>query len=145
MPDHSPALLEVLASDRTLLVRTEYSDDDGWTELRRLVEAPYEDGFRAYLAFVEDPSLTNKPLDELMALIDTAGYRSFFFVADQAAIQGPEHAVLVVDLVEQRGRTFRVIPSQMWAVENNLSIANMDLSEFANSTDESGVFRGFSE
>jgi hypothetical protein len=31
----------------------------------------------------------------------------------------------------------------MWGVENNLSIANMDYSEFADEVDPDGVFRGF--
>jgi hypothetical protein len=31
----------------------------------------------------------------------------------------------------------------MWSVENNLSTANMEFSDFANNTDAGGVFRGF--
>jgi uncharacterized protein DUF6924 len=31
----------------------------------------------------------------------------------------------------------------MWGVENNLSLANMDFEEFADSVDADGVFRGF--
>jgi hypothetical protein len=46
------------------------------------------------------------------------------------------------DFVEL-GRTFRVIPSEMWDVENNLSLANMDFPEFAGSTGPDGIFRGF--
>ncbi|MGF1568782.1 MAG: hypothetical protein ACFCVD_12050 [Nodosilinea sp.] len=44
---------------------------------------------------------------------------------------------------DEPGRTFRVIPREMWGVENNLSISNMDYYEFADSTDADGVFRGF--
>jgi hypothetical protein len=29
------------------------------------------------------------------------------------------------------------------SIQNNLSIANMDFEEFANSVDDDGVFRGF--
>jgi hypothetical protein len=32
----------------------------------------------------------------------------------------------------------------MASVENNLSIANMDFIDFAESVDEDGIFRGFS-
>jgi len=31
----------------------------------------------------------------------------------------------------------------MCSVENNLSIANMDFSEFADNVDKDGIFRGF--
>jgi hypothetical protein len=48
-------------------------------------------------------------------------------------------------LYEEPGRTFRVIPSEMWSVENNLSVANMDFYEFADNVDLDGVFRGFPE
>ena len=49
----------------------------------------------------------------------------------------------MVDLWEQPGRTFRVIPTEAWGVQNNLPIANMDFSEFADRVDPDGIFRGF--
>jgi len=51
--------------------------------------------------------------------------------------------VLVVDLYSDPGRSFRVIPSELWGVENNLSLANIDFEEFADAVDRDGVFRGF--
>ncbi|HLF89873.1 MAG TPA: hypothetical protein VI451_13065 [Anaerolineales bacterium] len=48
-------------------------------------------------------------------------------------------------MYEEYGREFRAIPSQIQGIENNLSIANMDFEEFADSVDEDGVFRGFPE
>ena len=132
-------------TDNTLLLRSDYSDDSAWRELCRLVEAPSEDDFRANLTFVEDPELDGKSVAELIPIVEGGGYRSFFFVADREAIHGPEHTVLVIDLVDQRGRTFRVVPSEMWSVENNLSLANMDFEEFAESVDSEGIFRGFSD
>jgi hypothetical protein len=44
---------------------------------------------------------------------------------------------------DEPGRTFRVIPREIWSVENNLSISNMDYHEFADNIDSDGVFRGF--
>jgi hypothetical protein len=51
--------------------------------------------------------------------------------------------LLVVDLKRRPGRSFRVIVQELWGVENNLSLANMDFEEFADSCDPDGVFRGF--
>ena len=51
------------------------------------------------------------------------------FIMDRTAIQGPEFPVLVVDLFDEPGRTFHVVPSQIQGVQNNLSIANMDFGE----------------
>jgi hypothetical protein len=36
-------------------------------------------------------------------------------------------------------------PSELWTVENNLNIANMDWQEFAAAVDEDGVFRGLDD
>ena len=145
MSDQTPPVLKIPASDRTLLLRSDYRDESAWAELCRLVEAPYEQGFRAYVTFVDNPGLAGRTLDELTAVAESAGYQSFFFVADREAIEGPEHPVLVVNLHEQRGRTFRVIPSQMWAVENNVSLGNVEFSAFADNADSDGVLRGFKD
>ena len=53
------------------------------------------------------------------------------------------HDLEIVDVFEDgRGRTFRVIPSAIWAVQNNLVIGNMDWEDFSDSLDADGVFRG---
>jgi hypothetical protein len=67
------------------------------------------------------------------------------FVVDRTALSHGDQPILVMDLYAEPGRTFRVIPSEMWSVENNLSLANMDFAEFADSTDADGIFRGFRE
>jgi hypothetical protein len=36
-----------------------------------------------------------------------------------------------------------MVATEFWGIENNLSIANMFFSEFADSVDDDGVFRGF--
>jgi hypothetical protein len=41
------------------------------------------------------------------------------------------------------GGEFRALPSEVQAIENNLSIANMDFGDFASTVDGGGVFRGF--
>jgi hypothetical protein len=47
-----------------------------------------------------------------------------------------------VDLLDEDRRPFRCIPAELWAVENNLNIANMDWEDFADEVDASGVYRG---
>jgi hypothetical protein len=79
------------------------------------------------------------------ALVPKGSEHSFVFLVDQIALTHPEHPILVVDLSDEPGRTFRVIPAEMWSVENNLAIANMDFDEFAERVDKDGIFRGFPE
>ena len=96
------------------------------------------------LTCVEDRSFEAKAVSDLIAAATAAGqYRTFMFVVDDVTIRDADHPVLVIDLADQPGRTFRVIPSRMWSVENNLSLANMDFDEFADAVDTGGIFRGF--
>ena len=64
-------------------------------------------------------------------------------VADRKTISDPDHRLLIIDRFTEPGREFRAVPSQIQSIENNLSIANMDFTEFADSADDDGVFRGF--
>ncbi|MBB1512749.1 hypothetical protein H5399_09050 [Tessaracoccus sp. MC1627] len=43
---------------------------------------------------------------------------------------------------EEVGRTFRAIPQEIEPITANLSIANMDFSDFADYADADGIFRG---
>jgi hypothetical protein len=86
----------------------------------------------------------------LPARLDSA---HFFFVADRTAVGSPGHPILIVpvpypepeyaDLNEERRVEFRVVVAKLWAVENNLSISNMDWTDFADNVGDDGVFCGF--
>ncbi|APZ94487.1 DUF6924 domain-containing protein [Fuerstiella marisgermanici] len=123
------------------MLRTDFTDDAAWTSLCAAIQSPQtEDDFVAYVECVSDPEFSGVIPDQLVAL--NSGH-TFIFVVDSMAVSDPDHPVLVVDLYHNPGRTFRVVPSEMWGVENNLSLANMDFDDFANNTDARGVFRGF--
>ena len=48
-----------------------------------------------------------------------------------------------VDLLEDNGgRPCRCVPPKLWAVDNNLNIANVSWADFADPVDEDGVYRG---
>jgi hypothetical protein len=68
---------------------------------------------------------------------------TFFFVVDRTALTHPERPILVVEYFEPPLRTLRVIPSELWGIENNLSISNMDFEDFAENAGADGIFRGF--
>ncbi|HEY6494968.1 MAG TPA: hypothetical protein VIZ43_16965 [Trebonia sp.] len=67
------------------------------------------------------------------------------FVADATTLSADDHPILVVDLLPEDREPFRCIPSELWSIDNNLNIANMDWEDFADAVDEGGVFRGFDE
>jgi hypothetical protein len=130
-------------TDHSLMLRTEFSDDAAWAALCETVQEPSEDGFKAFVDCVNDPAYDGLTVEQMVALAPKGSDRSFAFIADRTTFTNPERPVLVVDLYDEPGRTFRVIPRELWGVENNLSLANMDFYEFADSVDPDGVFRGF--
>lgn len=99
--------------------------------------------FHARVQFLEDVELRGLAPRELLARLPRDYEHSTMFVVDSIATTTPEYPILIVDLGEEFGRTFRALPSAIQGIENNLSIANMGFSEFADATDKDGIFRGF--
>jgi len=130
-------------SDDPLLVRTEFSDDSAWKKLIDAVQEPSEEGFLAQFELVNDIAFEGLTVDQLLTLATKDNGHCFICIADCDTFTTPELPVLVMDLYEEPGRTFRVIPKEIWSVENNLSIANMDFCEFADNCDSDGIYRGF--
>lgn len=130
-------------SDNSLLLRTDFSDDAAWENLCKAVQQMSEEGFQARFDFINDREYDQLTVEQLLTLTPKVNGHTFVCIADRSTLTDPEQPVLVVDLNDTLGRVFRVIPSEIWGVENNLSIANMDYYEFADNCDPDGVFRGF--
>ena len=129
-------------TQNALVLRTDFSDPVAWEAIRAAIQQPVG-SFQAYVEFVSDPAYDWITTAQVLALIPQGSNHTFIFIVDRIALSQPDHPILVVDLYDQPGRTFRVIPAEMWGVENNLSIANMDFEEFADAVDQDGIFRGF--
>jgi hypothetical protein len=131
-----------------LVLRTDFDDDDAWTTICGLIRRPRHDmgsEFVAYVEFLENRDFRDLSVQELLERVPADYNPTFIFVADKAAMEPNEFPVLVVDLYDERGRTFRAIPSQIQGIENNLSIANMSFYDFADNVDDDGVFRDFKD
>jgi hypothetical protein len=138
--------MKIPETENALVLRTDFSDDPAWESLYAAICRPVGIfGFRANVEVLSDPAFRDLNADEVLALIPSTTKRTFFFIVDRLAIVHPDHPILVMDVFWERGRVFRVIPSEMWSVENNLSLGNMDFEEFVHSTDPDGIFRGFPE
>jgi hypothetical protein len=128
--------------DTSLVIRTDFAHDDEWAELRAAIVAPQtDDGFMANVAFVDDEAYEGLVPAALLKIVPEDADHVVAFLADELTLAHPDRPVLVVNLED--GTTFRVVPSEMWSVQNNLSLANMDWDEFADGVDEDGIFRGF--
>jgi hypothetical protein len=129
-----------------LVIRTRFDSQQAWETVCGLIRAPQyftSDPFYANVDPLDDIDFANLAPEDLVARVPGEFPHSFVLVVDAITVTHPEFPVLVIDLHADRGRSFRAIPSQIQSIENNLSIANMDFSEFADSVDEDGLFRGF--
>lgn len=143
-------------SSESLLVRTDFSSDEAWQQLADQATQENEDGFQAYAEPVSDPAFDAASWETVKAAVPVGQGASVLFIADSISLSSPDHPILVVDLSdtylsvaefpEIAGRKpFRCIPSELWGVDNNLNISNMDWEDFAGAAGEDGIFRGFGE
>jgi hypothetical protein len=135
-------MYQIPIAGNTPLIRTDFSDDAKWLEIIRIIQDPAAE-FHAFVELIEERDLADKNTSEVLALLPENHQHAVIFIVDRETSSHPELPILAVDLLDDVGRTIRVIPKELWGIENNLSIANMDFKEFANSTDADGIFRGF--
>ncbi len=131
-------------SENPIVLRTTFEDDSSWKKICDEIIKPEETyGFFATVEFISDSSFAQ--WDQAQILEDTASLytHSFIFIVDSITVASLEHPILCIGLRRDKGKSFRVIPSEMWGVENNLSISNMDFDSFMWAADADGVFRGF--
>lgn len=131
-------------------MRTAFGDDAAWASLLDGVATPSDLGFLSNVEVVDVPTYRDLPPERLRALLPPGVYVTFFFVADRRAVTDADHPLLVVPvpqadspfLDEPPREQFRVTVANLWSVENNLSLSNMDWEDFAGNAPD-GVFRGF--
>ena len=120
-----------------------------------IAEPQTEDGFTAFVTFVNDRAYEGITPSQLLERVPADVHHAVVFLVDTTTLIHPDRPILVVNLYDyaealedqgkgpQYGATFRVVPSEMWSVQNNLTISNMDWEEFAGNLDGDGIFRGF--
>ena len=133
---------QISETENPLVLRTDFSNEAAWETICATIRQPVGD-FRAYVNFIDDVEYRDITKDQLLGLVPKSYSHTFIIVVDQTAIFSPDFPLLIVDLYDGSGREFRAISSQIQSIQNNLSLANMDFEEFAESVDKGGVFRGF--
>jgi uncharacterized protein DUF6924 len=125
----------------TPLIRTDFNHEAAWNELIESARKPSEDGFLANLHIVDQQEFEGIAAEQLGK---SAAYtnHAILFVADKVTMTHSERPVLCVDVFSPE-RKFRVIPSELWSAENNLSLANLDFEDFTEGVASDGIFRGF--
>ena len=140
----------------SLVIRTDFAHPQEWTEIQSAIAEPQtEDGFTAFVVFVDDRAYEGLTASRLLELVPANAHHAVAFLVDTKTLTHPDRPILVVNLYDfveglddqgkgpEYGATFRVVPSEMWSVQNNLTISNMDWEEFTGNLDGDGIFRGF--
>lgn len=141
---HCNPMRKLPTTETALIIRTDFSDENAWDKLTAAVREPAAP-FIFNMEIVDERENEGATVEQLLGEIPEDYPHSFIVIADRTAMSLADHPLLVIDLLEERGRKFRALASEVPSIENNLSIANMGFEEFAESVDETGVFRGFPE
>lgn len=67
----------------------------------------------------------------------------FVFIADERAMQSPDHPLLACSRIPSERPRFRVAVDHLWGPENNLTLYNMDWADYVDAVQPDGVYRGF--
>ena len=152
------------ASDATPLIRVDFTDDAAWHRIITRVTETADFAAPGEEPQEYDPNID--PIDhrsfdgispmELGAAFQVAGEApGYALIADARSMSeaaADELTLIYVDLSiddeeaadlfdSHMGNAFRVAAAEIASIEANLSIANMDFSEFANVADPDGVYR----
>jgi len=125
-----------------IVLRTDYSNEEVWRSICSSI-GKVEIISGSHVDYIEDVAYDNLSKEQILSCLDAYDQPCIILV-DKVAMTQSDHPVLVVDLFHELGRDFRAIPSEVCSIENNLSLANMDFDEFAESAmEQGGVFKGF--
>jgi hypothetical protein len=126
------------ATELTLLVRTDFTDDASW---RALMEAhgklPKNGGddefdleFQLESVVVDDREFEHLQPGQVPALVPPEEHTIMVALADAETMADPKHPLFVVDLYDTPGQATRVPLAEAGLMAVNLEIANMDFSDF---------------
>lgn len=107
----------------------------------KAAQAQSSDGFQANLQLVENEHFDGASIEQIGAAARSTDH-PVVFIADAVAIGREDKPILCINASAPE-RMFRVGPSELWSVENNLSLANLDFDDYADAVATDGVFRGF--
>ncbi len=131
-------------NDTPWLIRADFTDQVVWDEVARAAGVGgFESGDDVQVEFVVTDDEEFEGLTPARLLTLEPYQHGVFFVVDRVTITHPERPLMTVDVGDEPGRSFRLIPSEVQDFAVNMLIGNMDFADFADSFDRDGIFRGF--
>lgn len=124
-------------TDLSPLLRTDFTDDAAWQALLEEIE-------QSWLTVMADRAHEGLSVPELLALVPDGSRYPALVVADRETFAAEERTLLLIDVQEEPGRTFRVaVPDAFASVLGNLAIQNQGFDDYldSGSLGDDGVYR----
>jgi hypothetical protein len=136
-----PKGVTLAATEKLLVVRTDFSNDAGWEWVQSALGKTNDESSLS-VQFVSDAAFAGLTAKQLPQKIADGYEQPIAVLADAETFTGSEQTLLVVDLRDKPGRSFRSLPGCLHEVFDNLSVANMAFAEFVKAAKGDGVYRG---
>ncbi|GAB3460161.1 hypothetical protein GCM10027570_44750 [Streptomonospora sediminis] len=121
-------------TDYSPLLRTDFTDDEAW-------QALLEGIGRDWMTLLADRSHQGLSVPELVELVPQGSRYPVLVVADSLAFSSDERSLLLVDVDEDPGRTFRVVPGAISSVVGDLAIQNQSFDDYLDAVGGSGAYQ----
>ncbi|MFD4638290.1 DUF6924 domain-containing protein [Lentzea sp. NPDC058436] len=121
-------------TDFSPFLRTDFTDDEAW---QALLDETGED----WVTVVADPGHRGLSADELVALVPQGRRYPVLVVADDVTFGSTERSLLLIDVLQKPGRTFRVAIDEFQSVIGNLAIDNLCFDDYLDSLGGAEVHR----
>ncbi len=137
---------------KSLLIRTDYSDDQAWAACRAAIDASAmaasDTGIDENVEIIDDPAYGDVTVEQILALENLQDIdHTFVMLADRETMTSAEHPILFLDLFEDAsGNTVRVVSSELSEVAANVENAEITIEDYAEAAQragDGGVFRKF--
>jgi hypothetical protein len=140
--NNSNSALKLPNTEDVIILRADFSDKTKWKNVCKLIsESGKKLGFKPYVEYLSEKKYDG--LEKYKLLNRNDSYKHLFiFIVDSISINHKENPILCINLYDNSGESFRLIPFKIWEIENNLSISNVDFEELLESIDGDGIYRG---
>lgn len=137
---------------KSLLIRTDYSDQQAWEACRSAIDASamaaFDAGIDEHVEIIDDPAYGSVTVERILALENLQDTdHTFVMLADRETMTSAEYPVLFLDLFEDAcGTTVRVVSAALSEVVANVDNAQITIEDYATAAKQAGdgdVFRGF--
>ena len=140
--------------DQAWVVRTDFSNDEKWEEAVREIMTPrrvLSMDVRARVTLITDRRYENMSADEVASALPDSYEFLHCFIFDSFSSSEDESPILVLNLesndTHEPSETFqfRAYPAQVFWIDSNLSISNIDFDDYTRELEPGAIFDGFGE